>query len=263
MKVASKSVVDASTNKVSQSYKHSLGSFLSENPFPSPLTLGFFYREKMRAVYSIAPDLPYLEILEVGGGQGGLTPLLYPNAHITNIDIDPAFAQAVSNQHKNVTFVCGDATQLPFDSDSFDAVTMFDVLEHIPDHEKAISEALRVLRSRGTLLVSTPNEHWQFPYYQFMQGICPLDTDVMAEWGHVRRGYALSELTDLIGLPCKQFCTFVTPVTVIGHDIAFSRLPFVVRQSLSLFISPITWAGYFLHQPQNKGTETASAWLKP
>ncbi|MGC1306850.1 MAG: class I SAM-dependent methyltransferase [Phormidesmis sp.] len=217
----------------------------------------------MKAIYQIAPDSAYQEILEVGGGQGGLTPLLYPKAHVTNIDIDPAFAKAPSNQNKNVTFVCGDATQLPFESDSFDAVTMFDVLEHIPDHKKAISEALRVLRSGGMLLISTPNENWRFPYYKAMQLVCPSDTEVMAEWGHVRRGYALSELTALIGLPCKQFYTFITPITVIGHDLAFSRLPFWMRQLLSILVSPITWIGYLLHRPHGKGTETASSWEKP
>lgn len=262
MKIESGSVASVSTDKVPSSYKHSLRTFLSKNPFSSPLTLGFFYREKMRAIYNIAPDSAYLEILEVGGGQGGLTPLLYPQAHVTNIDIDPNFSQASSNQNENVTFICGDATQLPVESDSFDAVTMFDVLEHIPDHQKAISEALRVLRTGGMLLVSTPNENWQFPYYKFMQGICPLDTDVMAEWGHVRRGYALNELASLIGLPCEKSCTFITPITVVGHDIAFSRLPLLVRQLLSLLVSPITWVGYLLHQPHAKGTETASSWRK-
>lgn len=142
-------------------------------PFSSPLTLGFFFREKMRAIYNIAPDVHYPKILEVGGGQGGLTALLYPKSHIINLDLEPKFAQANCNQNKNVTFICGDATQLPFEDNSFDAVTMFDVLEHIPDDTKSISEALRVLRPGGMLLISTPKENWKFPYYEFMQTICP------------------------------------------------------------------------------------------
>src|SRR5688572_23393019 len=51
-------------------------TFLAHNPFPSPLTLGFFYREKMRAIHRVAPDAPFEEILEVGGGRSGLTHLL-------------------------------------------------------------------------------------------------------------------------------------------------------------------------------------------
>lgn len=255
-----------SENSVDRSrsyYKLSLGKFLSKNPFSSPLTLGFFFREKMRAIYKIAPDVDYQKILEVGGGQGGLTTLLYPKSQITNIDLEPKFAQAACNQNQNVTFICGDATQLPFEDNSFDAVTMFDVLEHIPDDEKAISEALRVLRPGGMLLVSTPNENWKFPYYEIMQSICPLDSEVMAEWGHVRRGYTLKSLENLIGLTCENYATFITPVTAIGHDIAFSRLPYLIRQFLSILVSPITWVGYLLHKPHSKGTETAYAWRKP
>ena len=64
-------------------YKQSLPEFLSQNPFSYPLTQGFFYREKMRAIYRVAPDLPFENILEVGGGQG--MPW-YGRAHITALE---------------------------------------------------------------------------------------------------------------------------------------------------------------------------------
>ena len=69
-------------------YKSSLSEFLSRNPFDSPRTFGFFYREKMRAIHRVAPDSPLTEILELGGGRSGLTRLLYPNARITNLDME-------------------------------------------------------------------------------------------------------------------------------------------------------------------------------
>jgi SAM-dependent methyltransferase len=244
-------------------YKQQLKDFLSRNPFPHPLTEGFFYREKMRAIHRIAPDLSFETILEVGGGQGGLTALLYPQAQITNIDFDPQYATAPCNQQAQVRFVCGDATALPFADQTFDAVTMFDVLEHIPDHKTAIAEAFRVLRPGGFLLVSTPNENWRFPYYALMQPICPPETDVMAEWGHVRRGYTLTDLEQLIELPYQSIATFINPITVVGHDVAFSKLPHRVRRSLCTLLSPVIWLSYAVHQPESKGTETASAWQKP
>ena len=217
----------------------------------------------MRAIHRIAPDLPFQTILEVGGGQGGLTALLYPQSHITNLDINPEFSTAACNQQERVQFICGDATALPFADASFDAVTMFDVLEHIPDDTKAIAEALRVLRPGGFLLISTPNENWRFPYYQFMQSICPSEADIMAEWGHVRRGYRLDDLKQLIGLPCHRSATFINPLSVIGHDVAFSRLSPRKRRVICKTLSPLTWSSYFLHTPKTKGTETASAWQKP
>lgn len=245
------------------SYKTPLGKFLSQNPFSQPLTLGFFYREKMRAIHTIAPDLPFQSILEVGGGQGGLTALLYPSAHITNLDLDPDFAQAACNQKPNVEFVCGDATQLPFPDASFDAVTMFDVLEHIPDDAAAIAEAIRVLKPGGYVLVSTPDSStWRFPYYSFFKPICPAESVVMAEWGHVRRGYTVADLKALIPVPLEKYATFINSVTVVNHDVAFSRLPKIGRYLLSLLLSPLTWISYWLHHPTQQGTETASCWQK-
>ena len=154
-------------------YKESRRAFLQRNPFVCPRTLGFFYREKMRAIHQIAPDLPFADILEVGGGQSGLTRLLYPRAQVVNLDLDPGFADAPCNSGEGVRFVCGDATALVFPDGSFDAVTMFDLLEHVPEHERAISEAFRVLWPGGWLLVTTPNETWRFPYYRALRRFCP------------------------------------------------------------------------------------------
>lgn len=252
-----------SSSPQSTSGKCSLSAFLANNPFPHPLTLGFFYREKMRAIHEIAPDAPLQSILEVGGGQGGLTALLYPHAQVTNLDLDPAYAQAPCNQQPNVTFICGDATALPFEDASFDAVTMFDVLEHVPDDRAAIAEAFRVLKSGGVLLVSTPDRStWHFPYYGIFKSICPPEADVMAEWGHVRRGYTLEDLKTLMPVPCQQCATFINAITVIGHDIAFSRLPHGLRLVLSALLSPVTWIAYWLHRPSHPGTEIASRWQK-
>lgn len=244
-------------------HKSPLSKFLARNPFPHPLTLGFFYREKMRAIHLIAPDHPFQTILEVGGGQGGLTALLYPKAQITNLDFEPEYAQAPCNKQPNVQFVCGDATQLPFPDASFDAVTMFDVLEHIPDDHQAVVEAFRVLKPNGVLLVSTPDvSTWRFPYYGVMKPLCPPESAVMAEWGHVRRGYTLDQLKTLINVPCQKYATFINPVTVLCHDIAFSNLPRSLRYAFCCLLSPLTWMAYFLHRPSSPGTETASVWQK-
>jgi hypothetical protein len=51
--------------------KSPLAQFLQRNPFPRPLTLGFFYREKMRAIHRIAPETVAGPILEVGAVGAG------------------------------------------------------------------------------------------------------------------------------------------------------------------------------------------------
>lgn len=247
----------------SHKYKRRLADFLRDNPYPNPYTEGFFYREKMRAIHRIAPDVPMKRILEVGGGRSGLTSLLYPNAEILNIDLNGEYASAPCNQWPGVRFVCGDATDLPFEDESFDAVTMFDLLEHVPDDRQAAREAFRVLRSGGFLLVSTPNENWRFPYYWFMRAYCPSEEKLFAEWGHVRRGYSRTEIEEVVGFPASQTASFINPLTVLCHDVGFSNLSRRRRQLCWAILSPITVAGYAFHSAGSKGTETAYAWIKP
>jgi len=48
---------------------------------------------------------------------------------------------------------------LPFSGDEFDAVTLFDVIEHIPDYDRALMNCCGVLKPGGKLFVITLNAH--------------------------------------------------------------------------------------------------------
>jgi SAM-dependent methyltransferase len=52
--------------------------------------------------------------------------------------------------------IIGDALRLPFPSASFDRVIAAEVLEHIPDDRRAITELARVLKVGGTMAVTVP-----------------------------------------------------------------------------------------------------------
>jgi SAM-dependent methyltransferase len=84
-------------------------------------------------------------VLDVGSGQGALQDLVID---FTGLDISSTAARFY---HK--PFVVGSATELPFPDDSFDAVWTIDVLEHVPQPEKALSEIRRVLRPDGYLFL--------------------------------------------------------------------------------------------------------------
>jgi SAM-dependent methyltransferase len=238
------------------------GAFLSRNPFPRPFTIGFYYREKMRAIHEVAPDGRFSSVLEVGGGQSGLTALLFPESTILNLDASVTHGYDPRNRQSNVRFLCGDAARLPFGDETFDAVTMFDVLEHVQEDRQAVSEALRVLRPGGAVLISTPNLNWRFPYYRALRIVCPGEAAVMAEWGHVRRGYSLHDLQHLFGVPCEANYDFINRATVVSHDVAFSALPGPVRRLGCMLLWPLTWTGYAFHGVKTAGTETASCWRK-
>ena len=246
-------------------HKTPLAAFLARNPFPGRFTDGLFFRDKMRALHRIAPDIPVADLLEVGGGQSGLSALLYPQARVTNLDMEPAFAEAPCNRdNPRVTFVAGDATDLPFADASFDMVTMFDLLEHVPDDGAVAREALRVLRPGGWVLVSTPDrERWRYPYYRVFKPICPPEEELFAEWGHVRRGYTQAELDALFDAPPQIAVSFINPLLALSHDVSFSRLSRRRRKLLHALFAPASALGWLTHGPRTRGTEIAAAWRKP
>ena len=58
-----------------------------------------------------------------------------------------------------------DGVKLPFEDNSFDVVTMFDVIEHITNIDRFIREEVRrVLRECGILLFQTPNKYTNIPW---------------------------------------------------------------------------------------------------
>lgn len=57
---------------------------------------------------------------------------------------------------KNINFSRQDLCNLPFEKESFDFIVCSDVLEHIKEDEKAISELSRVLKKNGTILITVP-----------------------------------------------------------------------------------------------------------
>jgi len=243
--------------------KSALRSFLAQNPFPHPLTDGLFYREKMRAIHRTAPSAicqrgHQATLLEIGGGRSGVGQLLFPGAAVTNCDIDPAFAPDAARA--GVTFVCGDARALPFTDASFDVVTMFDVLEHIEDDAAAAREALRVVRPGGVILVSCPDADWRYPHHRFLRRIAGDEAVLMAEWGHVRRGYTPDDLARLFGRPADARASFINARSAIYHDIAFSRLGRLAKVVGYALAAPIALIGYLADRGTGKGAETAYRW---
>lgn len=54
-------------------------------------------------------------------------------------------------------FTQGSALSLPFADESFDVVTFWNVIEHIPDYKLALKEAIRVLKPEGWIVIEAPN----------------------------------------------------------------------------------------------------------
>ncbi|MFZ2621014.1 MAG: class I SAM-dependent methyltransferase [Minisyncoccia bacterium] len=58
---------------------------------------------------------------------------------------------------KGLTIVASDLKGAHFNNDKFDVITMFDVLEHVPNPKDFLLEAKRILKPGGFLVINTPN----------------------------------------------------------------------------------------------------------
>jgi SAM-dependent methyltransferase len=79
-------------------------------------------------------------------------------------DIDPknlAFAVETHASKTRIGLLVLDAHSLPFADRSLDVVILFDSIYFLRDASRFVSEAFRVLRGSGTLLVSTVNCNWK------------------------------------------------------------------------------------------------------
>lgn len=102
-------------------------------------------------------------LLDIGCGNGAQTRFFARQADFTaGIDITPMNQTESPVLDAGIAFTRGDTLRLPFASDSFDAVTTFEVLEHVPDDAAMLGEIYRVLKPGGTLILSAPNRWWVF-----------------------------------------------------------------------------------------------------
>jgi SAM-dependent methyltransferase len=79
----------------------------------------------------------------------------HPAVRVTGVDVDPGqidLARRVHGETGQVSFVVGDATDLPMDDASVDLVVAHHVFHHLPDWKDAVGETARVLRPGGAVL---------------------------------------------------------------------------------------------------------------
>lgn len=96
-----------------------------------------------------AADRPVERVVDVAGGTGrGVAALEVPDRLVVD-----AAAGMLRRVPPGMAAIGGDAARLPLRSDAVDAVLVVDALHHLPDAEAALSEARRVLRPGGVVVV--------------------------------------------------------------------------------------------------------------
>jgi len=123
---------------------------------PRPLVLEHLLRYRFAVTLVSAVS----KVLDVGCGTGyGAALLAEKAAGVVGVDSAWEAIQYARGNYfqQNLSFACADCRDLPFRDHSFDQAVLFEVIEHVAEQPRCLSEIRRVLTPEGTLILSTPN----------------------------------------------------------------------------------------------------------
>jgi ubiquinone/menaquinone biosynthesis C-methylase UbiE len=181
---------------------------------------------------------PIKHALDAGCGRGLYTRILLQRAaKVTALDYSANCVDAMQRRLGHLDQLSlhrGSADNLPFANEQFDVVTHCEVLEHINDDRKVLSELYRVLEPGGRLIISVP-----------------VPPAPIVDHEHVREGYTFEQITTLLeeaGFEVlrHQYCMFSWSRRLIKFQewwMANVKLPLP-----TVILLPLYWERYFGNQ---------------
>lgn len=120
---------------------------------------GFELRGRTRTCATLI-DVRGKDVLDVGCSFGWFSRYAAEAGakSVVGVDTSEEALAVACDYAPTASFVRASALDLPFADEHFDVVTMFEVIEHVPQGSElqALREARRVLRTQGRLALSTP-----------------------------------------------------------------------------------------------------------
>lgn len=136
---------------------------------PSIFKHNAFVSARYNQVVDLIPQNSSLKILDIGSGDGVLSWLIYKKtkSQVTGIDTDKLSLKLAKNKFKQLEikakFKKANAYKLPFKKNSFDLVVSAEVIEHLSNTKKYLSEITRVLKPKGKAIITTPIKLSEIP----------------------------------------------------------------------------------------------------
>jgi demethylmenaquinone methyltransferase / 2-methoxy-6-polyprenyl-1,4-benzoquinol methylase len=132
-----------------------------------------------RATTRTVAALPGELVLDLAAGTGTSTePFCRAGAHAVACDLSFGMVRVGKSRVPDLSAVVGDAMDLPFADESFDAVAISYGLRNVPDVDHVMAEMLRVTRPGGRVViceVSTPRSRvLRAGHAVYLQSVLPL-----------------------------------------------------------------------------------------
>ncbi len=133
---------------------------------------------RLHTVRAIDPQ-PGERILDIAAGTGTSSAAIAKSgATVIAFDFSAGMIDEGRKRHPDLEFVQGDAQQLPFGDDEFDAVTISFGLRNVEDPKLALSEMYRVLKPGGRLVICEfsrpPVTLIRKGYFAYLQKVMPV-----------------------------------------------------------------------------------------
>jgi 2-polyprenyl-3-methyl-5-hydroxy-6-metoxy-1,4-benzoquinol methylase len=120
--------------------------------------------KRVRIVFDnlLLEDLNGKRLLDAGSGTGWFSKrAVERGADVTSMDVGKHLLDQVAKKCQS-TLTVGDICNLAFRDNSFEIIVTSEVIEHVPNPRRAVSELARVLQPGGILALTTPNKIWHF-----------------------------------------------------------------------------------------------------
>ncbi|MFB9797630.1 demethylmenaquinone methyltransferase [Arthrobacter citreus] len=135
-------------------------------------------RRWRRIVVDAVGAVPGQRVLDLAAGTGTSSePYADAGINVVACDFSLGMLKVGKRRRPDIDFVAGDATNLPFDDNSFDASTISFGLRNVNEPKKALAEMLRVTKPGGRLVIaefSAPTVPvWRTMYTEYLMRALP------------------------------------------------------------------------------------------
>lgn len=124
------------------------------------------YSKRSRLIAIMKKLSPYckpgtnLKILDLGCGDGRSVAIWSLFGVPFGLELSPEAVREANKCYPEFKIIEGDATNTPFEDNSFDVVINQEVIEHIENQESLLQECHRILKNGGHLILTTPNKYY-------------------------------------------------------------------------------------------------------